>query len=76
MMKSVLGTQLALALLAMIVGSIAVGFAGIAVSPPEQSISAETKFALQQSVFVLGILLATFALSIVITSSVNLATIA
>lgn len=74
-MKATLGTQLALALLAMIVGSIAVAFAAVAFSPPEQSLSTETKFALQQSVFALGILLATFAFSIVIVSSINLATI-
>lgn len=70
--KSTLGVQLALGLLAMIVGSVAVAFAA---TVWEQNISHETKLGLQQSTFALGILLATFALSIVISASVQVASL-
>lgn len=68
--KSTLGVQLALGLLALIVGSVAVGFAA---TVWQSDVSKESKVGLQQSTFTLGILLATFALSIVIAASVQVA---
>jgi hypothetical protein len=70
--KSTLGVQLALGLLAMIVGAIAVAFAA---TVWEANVPQESKLGLQQSTFALGILLATFALSIVISASVQMATL-
>lgn len=70
--KSTLGVQIALGLLALIVGSVAVAFAATIWDP---NVAQESKVGLQQSTFSLGILLATFALSIVIGASVQLASL-
>lgn len=66
--KNTLGVQIALGALAVVVGSVAVALAAVVFDPNQ---SAETKAALQQATFALGILLATFALSIVITASIG-----